>query len=262
MSRINNSNHVNMLLTIFALVLHGCTDQEHSREIISSTDTVYIRDTTKKADSVIRKSVQVKDGIIVDARDGKTYKTIQFDSITWMADNLNLDKIGSHSIGNCLSGSSDSCQKYGKLYTWSEALNAGSQYNDIALGTSDSIYSQGICPTGWHIPTSEEFVELARYSRQGVELFDSLSWGLKDSGSSCGFCLKPSGFSVTLRYVSSGYSDSKPGMYAYMWTSTERANIDAYVVFVSKETILSSLIGYIYSSKLSRMSVRCIKDGR
>ena len=46
---------------------------------------------------------------------------------------------------------------YGRLYTWSAAVNANA---DGTVTTDDDGYVQGICPDGWHIPTSEEMTAL------------------------------------------------------------------------------------------------------
>lgn len=62
---------------------------------------------------------------LLDSRDGRSYKTIQVDSIIWMAEDLNL-----------------STRKKGPLYTFNEAVDA--------------------CPSGWRLPLTSEFDGLAR----------------------------------------------------------------------------------------------------
>lgn len=49
----------------------------------------------------------------------------------------------------CYNKDANKCVTHGKLYQWSAAM-AGS--------TTEG--AQGICPTGWHIPTSAEFITL------------------------------------------------------------------------------------------------------
>jgi uncharacterized protein (TIGR02145 family) len=54
------------------------------------------------------------------------------------------------------------CAIYGGMYQWPEAL----AYNNgitLTSGTPVSGNIQGICPSGWHIPSSAEFVSLATY---------------------------------------------------------------------------------------------------
>jgi uncharacterized protein (TIGR02145 family) len=95
---------------------------------------------------------------LVDVRDGQSYNTVQIGTQCWMAENLNVGtKIGSYLGGSlqtdngiiekyCYDNEEDSCDIYGGLYEWPEAM----QY----ITTEGA---QGICPTGWHIPTDNEW---------------------------------------------------------------------------------------------------------
>ncbi|MCD4736788.1 MAG: hypothetical protein K8R53_12150 [Bacteroidales bacterium] len=96
--------------------------------------------------------------ILVDERDGKNYNTVKIGTQCWMAENLN---IGIMILGNnnqshndtiekyCYNDSITLCDEYGGLYQWSEMI----QYSTTQGG-------QGICPTGWHLPTDEEWKQL------------------------------------------------------------------------------------------------------
>ncbi len=94
-------------------------------------------------------------GIPAVEYEGQVYNTIQIFSQCWLQKNLNVGtkiygEIGMSNNGliekYCYNNSEDSCSKYGGLYSWEEMM----QYNFIQ-GT------QGICPTGWHIPTDDEW---------------------------------------------------------------------------------------------------------
>ncbi|MCX6270186.1 MAG: hypothetical protein NTU44_03030, partial [Bacteroidetes bacterium] len=95
---------------------------------------------------------------------GQTYNTVQIGTQCWMKENLNIGTMVTsvntgydHSdVSNngiiekyCYNNDPANCDIYGGLYDWNEMM----QYTTIP-GT------QGICPTGWHIPTDAEWCTL------------------------------------------------------------------------------------------------------
>ncbi len=98
---------------------------------------------------------------LVDSRDGQSYATIQIGTQCWMAENLNIGTIAYTYFGDnqsdndtiekfCFFNDISYCNAYyGGLYQWNEMM----QYD-----TTEGI--QGICPTGWHIPTDAEWCVL------------------------------------------------------------------------------------------------------
>jgi uncharacterized protein (TIGR02145 family) len=54
--------------------------------------------------------------------------------------------------------------KYGLLYTWQATMNGA--------GSSDNNPSgiQGICPSGWHVPSNSEWCELENYIEPGIDV--------------------------------------------------------------------------------------------
>ena len=75
---------------------------------------------------------------IVDSRDDQKYKIVTIGSQVWMAENLNYDAAGSV----CPLEEDSYCEKYGRLYDGP---------------------SSDLCPSGWHIPTNSEWMELIEY---------------------------------------------------------------------------------------------------
>ena len=88
-----------------------------------------------------KKPVKGKTGTVTDARDGNTYGTIQVGTQTWMAENLRHKTAGSRPF-------TSTEQNDSKLVS-----QAGFEYPDQDV-------MKGICPSGWHIPSSSDFAKI------------------------------------------------------------------------------------------------------
>jgi len=93
-------------------------------------------------------------GAIVDRRDGRSYRTLTWLGRAWMAENLAWSG-ASGGTGLCPELSADSCARYGRLYTWKEAMASTPSSTASPSGVA------GICPEGWHLPSPAEWDDLA-----------------------------------------------------------------------------------------------------
>jgi len=91
--------------------------------------------------------------------DGNIYNTVLIGNQCWMASNLNTtrDANGISVIRYCYSNSEDYCELYGGLYTWGTVMNGAASSSANPSGV------QGICPTGWHVPSDAEWTQLTNY---------------------------------------------------------------------------------------------------
>ncbi|MDR1226919.1 MAG: hypothetical protein LBK47_08505 [Prevotellaceae bacterium] len=126
---------------------------------------------------------------ITDPRDGKEYKIVQMpDGNWWFAQNINytsglkrFSSITQPSVSACVNYSAyyesiywcptpngsqttyghEACDTYGPLYPMTTALATDGLGNSQYIN-SNSVPSgvRGICPTGWHVPSSLEFYNL------------------------------------------------------------------------------------------------------
>ena len=204
-----------------------------------------------KATGVITVKIQVQTGTLTDDRDGQTYTTVKIGNQWWMAENLNYyTSSGSWYYDN---DSSTYADTYGRLYDWETACNS--------------------CPTGWHLPTDEEWKTLEMYlgmsqveadagglrgTDEGGKLKETgtTHWYSPNTGATneSGFTALPGGFRLS---DGSFYYLGKYAKYAYFWTATE---IDAsYAWYRILGFNYTEILRNYYTKPYGR-SVRCVKD--
>jgi uncharacterized protein (TIGR02145 family) len=182
---------------------------------------------------------------------GKTYNTIQIGTQCWLKENLDIgtmiDSIANASNNGiiekyCYGNNPANCNIYGGLYQWNEAM----QY-DTTQG------AQGICPTGWHIPTNAELQTLFTTVSNDGNSLKAIGQG---TGSGAG--TNTSGFSALLAgyRLNNGYF-SYLGYTTNFWSSTEYNATYAYSMFIYSNV---SNIYLSYDNKDYGYYVRCIKD--
>lgn len=177
-----------------------------------------------------------------DPRDDKTYKTVTIGNQVWMAENLAFKPDSGNYWMYCNSRSN--LAKYGYLYDWQTARN--------------------VCPTGWHLPSDEEWTELTEYlggeSVAGGKLKATGTikertglWHDPNTGASneTGFTALPGGG----RYSNGRFGDV--GDIGYWWSS-----IDAFPYGAGGRGMLYdySLLHRNLGDKEFGFSVRCVRD--
>jgi uncharacterized protein (TIGR02145 family) len=196
---------------------------------------------------------------------GKIYQTVVIGEQTWFQRNLN------YSTGNskCYDDDPANCEKYGRLYDWATAMALPSICNYSSAATNEDCvikmpYHQGICPSGWHIPTNADWDRLIRYAdgvpyvdgdilyeseTAGKHLRATSGWDSSDSNGedTHGFSALPSGTGDFL------------GNCAFWWSASENSDGYAYVWLTCNYYGDNTYSGT--STKYdSPYSVRCIKD--
>ena len=163
-----------------------------------------------------------------DLRDGQTYRTVKIAGQVWMAENLNYEVENS----SCFKNSADSCAKYGRLYT---------------------LPIQGVCPSGWHLPSGVELNALVTEAGgpivAGLHLKSRTDWYRTVRGTDAlGFAALPAGrWSEDNGFV---------GGIAAFWSSSERDSIHVYAMHLSDyraDITFSDKDNVAYS-------VRCLKN--
>ena len=179
-----------------------------------------------------------------DLRDGKVYKTVKIGSQVWMAENLDFETDSSF----CYNDSAEYCAKYGRLYTWTVAMNA--------------------CPDGWRLPSETDFVNLIKAvggeKGAGTKLKSTSGWNDDDGESgngtdAFGFSALPAGAGNAGHYGGMNHTTD-------FWGSTECGTenspepgdgcaYEMYLDYRDADVYMPS-----YAAKDLVLSVRCLKD--
>ena len=215
-------------------------------------------------------------GYMTDSRDGQVYRTVKVGEQTWMAENLNFDP-GQGGSGNtkyewswCFDNDPKKCAVAGRLYTWAAAIDsvalATDEDNpmDCGFARACTIPSklQGICPSGWHLPTDIEWRILFNefgWGKEAENLKSQTGWEEGSFYGDDGGCGTDSvGFSV----LPAGYRDDDSSFYddgleAHFWGAEEFSGGDAcgMNIHYNHDT------AYLYcDDKDYGFSIRCLKD--
>ena len=179
-----------------------------------------------------------------DLRDGKVYKTVKIGDQVWMAENLNFETDSSF----CYNDSVEYCAKYGRLYTWTAAMNA--------------------CPDGWRLPSETDFVNLVKAvggeKEAGTKLKSTSGWNdyegeSGDGTDAFGFSALPAGAGNAGHYGDMNHTTD-------FWGSTEcgienspepgdGCAYEMYLDYRDADVYMPS-----YAAKDLVLSVRCVKD--
>ncbi len=227
---------------------------------LASGDTVLFYDTLTTANLNQTKLSAGDYGYLPDSRDGQVYRTITIGTQTWMAQNLNYAYNEGTATSYCYSGDTSNCTTYGRLYTWSAAMDSAAVFSANGSGCGYGVTCtatepvRGVCPAGWHLPTNAEFETLIAAvggdEVAGKKLKSGSGWDGGGNGSDTyGFSALPAGF----RY--SGGDFDYAGSGAHFWSATEYAAYGARYMgldYYSDDANLSNF------SKNLAFSVRCV----
>ena len=208
-------------------------------------------------------SSTAKGGSFTDSRDGQTYRTVKIGSQTWMAENLNYEMKDSY----CYRDSAKYCKKYGRIYTWPAAVGKSEKecgYGHVC-GLSGRV--RGVCPSGWHLPSNEEWETLIDFvggeSVMGQMLKSTSGWERNRNGlDKYGFNALPAGS----RSEESDHSFDNDhyhglGIFAQFWSSTEYKSESAYSMNLIGDDNNEDAGFYPQHKNSDYGSVRCIQDG-
>lgn len=188
-----------------------------------------------------------KYGTMIDWRDRRMYYTIDFYDITcyskdldnlhysgiWLAENLDFDySIDGKSYGNgCYANDCEKYGSFGRYYTWAAAMDSAGLYSVEGLncgkGFSCAVSTEvrGVCPEGWHLPSSEEWNALITLLRRNYGRQNADYWIKSKTGWGCEYCSDGNDF-YGLSIAPAGYCSFEQnclnaGTDSYLWSASE-----------------------------------------
>jgi uncharacterized protein (TIGR02145 family) len=204
-----------------------------------------------------------------DPRNGKIYGTKLIGTQCWMTQNLNVgtringsgDQTSNGVIEKyCYGDLESNCDVYGGLYQWAEMvqyLNGAtnnSSWNPVPSGPV-----QGICPTGWHLPTDADWTILTTYlggeSVAGGPMKETgtAHWYSPNTGAtnSSGFTALPGGN----RDYNGPFSNLTSS--GFFWSASEGSPTTAWgrLLFYNNAIVYRDTIGKSYG-----FSARCLQN--
>ena len=243
--------------------------------------TKYSAETILNTHTNSRDGQSCASGSTVTDRDGNIYNTVQIGNQCWMKENLRTTKYAdgtsisqgsdySTTVGYWYYPNNSSSNKatYGLLYNWKAVMRNASSSSANPSGV------QGICPTGWYVPSDAEWTQLTDYVRKQCQyqceneissfniakaLASTTGWTTSSSACDVGNGQESNnvtGFSA-LPAGQYGSYDGDFGGCAYFWSATENGSSYTYIRY-----FLYYDAGVIesYSYKGDGFSVRCLRD--
>ena len=177
---------------------------------------------------------KVSYGEMTDKRDYRKYKTVKIGTQVWMAENLNYYYNKGTAKSYCYGGIEANCEVTGLLYTWAAAIDSVALANDAdnpqtcGYGKTCTLPTvvQGVCPSGWHLPSYDEwetlFTAVGGSSKAGTALKSQTGWysqtGDAADRDAYGFSALPAGY----RDLNGNIGNA--GIYADFWSASQYEN--------------------------------------
>lgn len=215
--------------------------------------------------SDISKVIFVDCPATVDDAEGNTYNTVVIGDGCWMATNLNVGKRIAGSFEQtstdtdiekyCYNDLKTNCDTYGGLYTWAEAMGYEDGASNIAINTFSDDKVQGICPTGWHIPTLVELQALSTAISNSGNALKAIGQGTES-----GVGTNTSGFSALLTGYRLKFDEG--GIFRWLQFTTYflSSTQDSFAFYPLALESSSGDVSFSSWLKRDAFSIRCLKD--
>jgi uncharacterized protein (TIGR02145 family) len=256
------------VLVIFLIIISFYSSAQVADKVTSIQDqniaTIETKDPCSEIDRIMNASFVCDssyNGCQIDSifYGNQWYLTVKIGDQWWFKENLNIGIMipaEQNSTNNgiiekyCYNNEEIYCDIYGGLYQWDELMS---------YGTISGI--QGICPSGWHIPTNTDWWILINYLGGDIVAGGKLKeegtihWRAPNTGATNSSCF--TALPTTTRFLNNSFN---PLDYqSWLWSSFQINETMAqyWMLYYNREDIL--LVDYGYY-KWAGAASRCIKD--
>ena len=215
--------------------------------------------------------------------DGNVYNTVQIGNQCWMKENLRtthfadgtaiaLSETASQDTAYYydLHNNANMTLQYGYLYNWAAAMHGAGSSNCNPSGV------QGICPNGWHLPSSAEWSQLTQHLQEN-EVYrcnnngDNVAKALASTAAwhgiywtcTIGNNLGSNNASRFAAYPAGGKlfaNTTNFGDCTYFWSSTEVSNAEGIFSYSLHLYFNSAETDQVEDPKTCGLSVRCLRN--
>jgi len=228
--------------------------------------------------------------------DGNVYKTVMIGNQIWMSENLktthytdgtSIPLEPNNDDWNLLLSSNKAYCWYnndisnkaihGALYTWSAAMNGTISSNSNPSGV------QGACPSGWHLPSEEEWIQLIVFLTENGYSYDGIRYYFSSNNIVAKSLASTTGWNSSISVGSVGNTDypecrNKTGFSAFpsgfrndnglfklngnntAWWCSYDGGLPNEATFYYITYDSNGILGGAFFYKSYGLSVRCVKD--
>jgi len=204
--------------------------KEEIRKLLSYNIRCYtLNDPSPISESNLAKPISVSQESFKDSRDGTNYSAAKFENLYWMTQNLDFNSSRSFKLPNTS----------GRFYTWLSAQDA--------------------CPTGWHIPTNDEWLGLEKFLQIPDRELKQYGKNSPDRGrKQITNLMSPNAFNTSLDGFYYQSANNNKDERAFYWTSTKSSNNSNYLREIKNENVLITE-GSIKEATTG-YSIRCVTN--
>ncbi len=223
----------------------------------NSEGTVYGDQADFTTESGINFNPNLTYGTMTDV-EGNTYKTIQIGTQTWMAENLRTTKYNDNAPIPLVTDNTAWSNLTTPAYCWYNNDSATHKGVYGCLYNWHTVRTDILCPTGWHVPSLDEWIVLT-LNQGGIDVSgsklmeaDTTHWIVRNTWvtNESGFTALPGGYR---RYDG---SFNFIGGYGNWWFSTESSATLAWRWYMDYTSTVYKTI----HDKRYGFSIRCLKN--